>query len=50
MENYINAIDDHIALARRCLSLFNGNAPFKLQLEGEILKFDQLWNQFIDAR
>ena len=39
-----------LALARRCLPLFNGNAALKLQLEGEILKFELLGNQFIHAR
>ena len=49
MDNYIKAIEDRIALARRCLPLVNGNAALKLQLEGEILKFEQLRNQFIHA-
>ena len=44
MDNYIKAIEDRLALARRCLPLFNGNAELKLQLENEILKFEQLRN------
>ena len=50
MDNYFKAIEDRLALARRCLPLFNGNAELKLQLEGEILKFEQPRNQFIHAR
>ena len=38
MDIYINIIEDRLALAHRCLPLFNGNAALKLQLEGEILK------------
>ena len=50
MDNYIKAVEDRLALARRCLPLVNGNAALKLQLEGKILKFEQLRNQFSHAR
>ena len=50
MDDYIKAIEERLVLARRCLPLFNGNAALKLQLEVEILKFDQLRNRFLHAR
>ena len=50
MNNYIKEIEDRLALARPCLPLFNGNTALKLQLEDEILKFEQLWNKFLHAR
>ena len=50
MDNYIKAIKDRIALARRCLPLFNGNAALKLQLEGEILKFEQFDSESVHPR
>ena len=50
MDNYIKEIEDRLALARRCLPLFNGNAALKLQLEGEILKVEHLRNQFLHVR
>ena len=36
MDHYIKAIEDRLALERRCLTLFNGNAALKLQLERNI--------------
>ena len=50
MDNYIKAIEERIVLARRCLPIFNGNAALKLQLEDEMLKFEQLQNKFLHAR
>ena len=50
MDNYVKAIEDRLALERRCLTLFNGNAALKLQLERNILKHEQLRNQLIHAR
>ena len=50
MDNYIKAIEDRLALARSCLPLFNTNVALKLQLEHEILKFEQLRNKFLHAR
>ena len=36
MNNYIKAIENRLALERRCLTLFNGNTALKLQLERNI--------------
>ena len=48
--NYIKAIKNRLALTRNNLLLFIENAALKLQLEGEILKFQKLQHQFIHAR
>ena len=50
MDNYIKAIEDRLALERRCLTLFNGNAALKLQLERNILKHEELRNKLLHAR
>ena len=50
MDNNIKAIETSLALTRRCLSLFNGNAASKLQLEDKILKFEILRNRLLHAR
>ena len=50
MDNYVKAIEDRLALERRCLTLFNGNAALKLQLERNILKHEQLRNQLLHPR
>ena len=50
MDINIKAIETSLALTRRCLSLFNGNAVLQLQLEDKILKFEQLRNQLLHAR
>ena len=50
MDNYIKAIEDCLALARRCLPLFNNNVELKLPLEDEILNFEQLRNKILHAR
>ena len=50
MDNNIKAIEKSLALTRRCLSLFNGNAVIQLQLADTILKFEQLRNQLLHAR
>ena len=50
MDNNIKAIETSIALTRRCLPIFNGNAALKLQLEDKILFFEQLRNQLLHAR
>ena len=50
MDNYIKAIEERLALASHCLPLFNNNVALKLQLEDEIVKFEQLRNKFLHAR
>ena len=50
MDNNIKAIETSLVLTRRCLSLFNGNAASKLQLEDKILKFEILRNRLLHAR
>ena len=50
MDNYINAVEHRLVLARRCLTIFNGLAALKLQLERNILKLEKIWNKFLHAR
>ena len=49
MDKNIRAIETSIAFTRRCLPLFNGNAPLKLQLEDKIFRFEKLRNQLLYA-